>query len=138
LGSFAFSPPLGIVVTFWEGCAFCVTLGVVLAFWEGFPLSAAVAPPTPRTKKNTAANTTGASLPMHPPLSKIAPQFHAPIVSTYRQIVFKNLNGSFILRQLTDQLPPNLVKIYHSKSSKSSISFKLGVVWGPGGFGGRG
>ena len=113
LGSFAFSPPLGVVVTTLGGGAFGVPLGPVLTFGEGFPLSAAVAPPTPRTKKNTAAKTIIASFPMRPPLFEPAPKSHAPIGLTYRQFGLKNLTGSFILRPLTDQSRSNLVKIDH-------------------------
>ena len=123
LGSFALSPLLGIVVTL-EGCPLCVSLGAVLTFGEGFPLSAAVAPPMPRTRKNTVANTTVASLPMHPPSFEVALQSHAPIVIKYRQIFLKSLTSSFTLKQLEDQLPPNVVEIDHSKTSKSPISFK--------------
>jgi hypothetical protein len=43
-------------------------VGVFVTVGEGFAFSAAAAPPTPKRKKDTIANTTMAILPIHPPL----------------------------------------------------------------------
>jgi len=62
------------LVTLGEGCVVAAPRDELDAFREGCAFSAAVASPTPITKKNTAASTSIAILPIDPPLFKVAPQ----------------------------------------------------------------